>query len=193
MPTLVSRAGLGRRLSRGSVFLLPEACRRRGFVQIEVENGARLRDSPRCFFFEEQTHLVVFIPWPPLPGVDGSTRRASRSRAAVVCSGPAMTAGARKGTVQVEEPPPGMDPCHRAGRALPRSRSTVAHPAIGGRARQRRGPRRCHHLPRFSHRCWSLTDWPPRFTWSRAVQSRRERGRKIVGARVSGDVVGTGF
>jgi hypothetical protein len=139
------------------------------------------------------THLVVFIPWPPLPGVDGSTRRASRSRAAVVCSRPAMTAGARKGTVQVEEPPPGMDPCHRVGRALPRSRSTVARPAIGGRARQRRGPRRCHHLPRFSHRCWSLTDWPPRFAWSRAVQSRRERGRKIVGARVSGDVVGTGF
>jgi hypothetical protein len=36
---LVSRVGLGCGTSRGSVFLLPEACRRRGFVRIEVENG----------------------------------------------------------------------------------------------------------------------------------------------------------
>jgi hypothetical protein len=50
---------------------------------------------------------------------------------AVVCSGPAMTAGAQKGVVRVEEPPPGMDLCRRVGRAPPRSHSTA-----GGRARR---------------------------------------------------------
>jgi hypothetical protein len=32
----------------------------------------------------------------------------------------------------------------RTGRALPRSRSTVARPPIGGRAHRREGPRQCH-------------------------------------------------
>jgi hypothetical protein len=90
----------------------------------------------------------------------------------VVRLGPAMTAGARRSVVRVEEPPSGMNPCRRAGRAPPRSRSTVAHPPIGGRARQWRGLQRCHHLPRFAHRRWSLTGRPPRFAWSHAVHER---------------------
>jgi hypothetical protein len=58
-----------------------------------------------------RTHLVVFIPWPPPPAVDGSThvRVDLEPPITVVCSGPAMAAGARRGAIRVEEPPPGMD------------------------------------------------------------------------------------
>jgi hypothetical protein len=76
---------------------------------------------------------------------------------AAVRSGPAMTAGARRGTVRVEEPPLGTDLCRWAGRAPLRSCSTATRQPIGGRVWRRRGPRWRHHLPRFAHRRWSLT------------------------------------